>query len=94
MIDERVQNICRIDLQLQPQNEPCQAPVGFHRHLDIVRSLRDAGTTILYSTHYMEEAEQLCDRIAIMDDGRIVALGTLEELLRLRLEEIVVDERA
>ena len=39
----------------------------------------------------MEEAEQLCDRIAIMDDGRIVAMGTLEELLRLRVEEIVVE---
>ena len=37
----------------------------------------------------MEEAEQLCDRIAIMDDGRIIAMGTLEELLQLRVEEVV-----
>lgn len=36
--------------------------------------------TILYTTHYMEEAEQLCNRIAIMDEGQIVAQGTLQEL--------------
>ncbi len=58
---------------------------------DIIRDLQQTGTTILYTTHYMEEAEQLCDHIAIMDDGRIVAAGTLEELLRLRVEDIVVD---
>jgi ABC-2 type transport system ATP-binding protein len=48
---------------------------------DAVRRLRAAGTTILYTTHYLEEAEDLCDRIAIMDEGRIVAVGTLPELL-------------
>jgi ABC-2 type transport system ATP-binding protein len=41
------------------------------------------GTTVLYSTHYMEEAERLCDRIAIMDEGRIAAVGTREELLEI-----------
>jgi ABC-2 type transport system ATP-binding protein len=58
---------------------------------DIIRDLRRSGTTLLYTTHYMEEAEQLCDRIAIMDDGKIIAMGTLEELLRLRVEEIEVE---
>src|SRR5262245_1844870 len=48
---------------------------------DAVRKLRAAGTTILYTTHYLEEAEDLCDRIAIMDEGRVVAVGTLPELL-------------
>ena len=48
---------------------------------DAVRALRARGTTILYTTHYLEEAENLCDRIAIMDEGRVVACGTLPELL-------------
>ncbi len=48
---------------------------------DIVRQLRRDGTAILYTTHYMEEAELLCDRLGIMDEGRIIATGTLEELL-------------
>jgi ABC-2 type transport system ATP-binding protein len=50
----------------------------------LIERLRDQGTTILYTTHYMEEAERLCNRIAIMDEGQIIALGTLEELLALR----------
>ncbi len=49
-----------------------------------IEQLRDQGTTLLYTTHYMEEAERLCDRIAIMDEGRIIALGTLGQLLALR----------
>ena len=49
-----------------------------------IEQLRDQGTTILYTTHYMEEAERLCNRIAIMDEGQIIALGTLEQLLVMR----------
>jgi linearmycin/streptolysin S transport system ATP-binding protein len=48
---------------------------------DIVRRLRAQGTAILYTTHYMEEAETLCDRLGIMDEGRIIATGTLDVLL-------------
>jgi ABC-2 type transport system ATP-binding protein len=48
---------------------------------EIVRHLRDAGTAILYTTHYMEEAERLCDRLGIMDEGKIIAMGTLDVLL-------------
>lgn len=51
---------------------------------DTIEKLRDQGTTILYTTHYMEEAERLCNHIAIMDDGNIIAMGTLEQLLSLR----------
>ena len=51
---------------------------------DTIEKLRDQGVTILYTTHYMEEAERLCNHIAIMDDGRIIAMGTLEQLLALR----------
>jgi ABC-2 type transport system ATP-binding protein len=47
---------------------------------EIVRRLRADGTAILYTTHYMEEAERLCDRLGIMDEGKIIAMGTLDEL--------------
>ena len=50
---------------------------------DTIEKLRDQGTTILYTTHYMEEAERLCNHIAIMDEGQIIAMGTLEQLLAL-----------
>ena len=50
------------------------------RLLDLVREQVAAGTCVLYTTHYMEEAQELCDRLAIMDHGRILATGTLAEL--------------
>jgi ABC-2 type transport system ATP-binding protein len=58
-------------------------PQSRDRIFDAVRELARRGRTILYSTHYMEEAERLCDRITIMDEGRIVAAGTLGELLQI-----------
>ncbi len=48
-----------------------------------VERLKAAGMTILYTTHYMEEAERLCDRVAIMDEGRILALDTTKALIGL-----------
>ena len=60
---------------------------------DAVRKLRAAGTTILVTTHYLEEAENLCDRIAIMDEGRVVAAGTLAELLALSHTTEVIELR-
>jgi len=57
---------------------------------DAVRKLRAGGTTIVYTTHYLEEAEDLCDRIAIMDEGSVVACGTLADLLPLaRATEVI-----
>ena len=47
---------------------------------DLVRRLRDQGTTILMTTHYLEEADALCDRISIMDRGKIVAEGTPDQI--------------
>jgi ABC-2 type transport system ATP-binding protein len=58
--------------------------------LDVVRAVADAGTAVVYTTHYLEEAERLCDRIGIVDHGRILAEGTLDELkARLGEEEVV-----
>ena len=52
------------------------------RHLwDLVDELKQAGRTIILTTHYMDEAERLCDRVAIMDHGRIIALGTPQQLI-------------
>jgi ABC-2 type transport system ATP-binding protein len=51
--------------------------------LDGVRQMNCRGTTVLYTTHYLEEAEELCDRIVIIDQGRNLATGTLTELMGL-----------
>ena len=48
--------------------------------LEAVRAVTAAGTTVIYTTHYLEEAETLCDRVAIIDHGRILAEGTVDEL--------------
>jgi ABC-2 type transport system ATP-binding protein len=47
---------------------------------EMVRSLRDIGKTVLLTTHYLDEAEQLADRVAVLNEGRIVALGAPAEL--------------
>jgi ABC-2 type transport system ATP-binding protein len=60
------------------------------RLLELVRDQARAGTCVLYTTHYMEEAQELCDRLAIIDHGRIVAAGSLEELRRLMGERDVL----
>ena len=51
--------------------------------LEVIRDLAKQGRTVLYTTHYLEEAEILCDRIAIMDHGRLLAEGTVAELKRM-----------
>jgi ABC-2 type transport system ATP-binding protein len=58
-------------------------PQSRRRILDMVKELRDQGITVLYTTHYMEEAEELSDRVGIIDQGELIALGTQEELTRL-----------
>jgi ABC-2 type transport system ATP-binding protein len=49
---------------------------------EVIRSLKAKGKTIILTTHYLDEAQQLSDRVAIMDHGHIVAMGTTEEIIR------------
>ncbi len=76
-------------------DEPTVAvdPQSRNNILDGIRVLREKGATIVYTTHYMEEVEQLCDRIIILDKGRVIAAGTNEELKELTdIEEKVTVE--
>ncbi len=61
-------------------------PQSRMRLLELVRAEAQSGTCVLYTTHYMEEAETLCDRLAVVDHGKVIAAGTLAEL-RSMLEE-------
>ncbi len=49
---------------------------------ELIEKVRDKGVTVILTTHYMEEAEQLCDRVAIMDNGKIIALDTPKKLVK------------
>ncbi len=62
-------------------------PQSRNHILESVRQLNKLGSTIIYTTHYMEEAEEICSRIGIIDHGRLVATGTKEELRLLVNEE-------
>ncbi len=64
-------------------DEPTSAldPVGRHDVREIIRGLRARGSTVFLNTHLLEEAEHVCDRVAVIDKGRAVATGSLDELL-------------
>lgn len=76
-------------------DEPTVAvdPQSRNNILDGIKKLRDEGATILYTTHYMEEVEILCDRIIILDKGKIIAEGTSDELKNISniLEKITIE---
>ena len=76
-------------------DEPTVAvdPQSRNNILDGIKKLRDNGATIVYTTHYMEEVEILCDRIIILDKGNILASGTCDELKELtKIEEKITVE--
>ena len=83
-------------------DEPTVAvdPQSRNNILDNIKKLRDNGATIIYTTHYMEEVEILCDRVIILDKGKILASGTCDELKKLAnieekitIENIEISER-
>src|SRR5260221_9802335 len=65
-------------------DEPTSAldPVGRHDVREITRRLRDRGTTVFLNSHLLSEVEMVCDRAAVVDHGRVIALGTIHDLLR------------
>lgn len=76
-------------------DEPTVAvdPQSRNNILDGIKTLRDNGSTIVYTTHYMEEVELICDRIIIIDKGKLIASGTADELKELsNIEEKVTVE--
>ncbi|MCM1370583.1 MAG: ABC transporter ATP-binding protein [Clostridium sp.] len=76
-------------------DEPTVAvdPQSRNNILDGIKKLRDNGATIIYTTHYMEEVEILCDRIIILNEGKVLATGTLEKLIKISKteEKITID---
>jgi ABC-2 type transport system ATP-binding protein len=64
-------------------DEPTVAmdPQSRHAVWDFVKELKTKGKTIILTTHYMEEAQELCDRVGIIDHGKLIALGTPESLI-------------
>lgn len=76
-------------------DEPTVAvdPQSRNNILDGIKKLRDNGATIVYTTHYMEEVEMICDRVIILDKGKILASGTCDELkAKAKIEEKVTVE--
>ena len=65
-----------------------QVRLEIHR---LIEELRDAKRSILLTTHYIEEAEKLCDRVAIIDEGRIIAIGTPREIQARTLDQSFID---
>ena len=88
------------DPELVLLDEPTSAldPVGRHDVREIIRALRDRGVTVFLNSHLLSEVEQVCDRVAVVDRGKVIAEGTLDELLhtdtvRIRATDLPRDAR-
>ena len=82
-------------------DEPTVAvdPQSRNKILEGIKQLNEQGSTIIYTSHYMEEVEQICTRVAIMDHGRIIASGTKDELKQMiktgetiTIEAVILEE--
>jgi ABC-2 type transport system ATP-binding protein len=70
-------------------------PQSRHFLLEAIRAINAAGTTVVYSSHYMEEVESLCDEIGILDNGTLLLQGSLGELLdAARVQRLRIDASA
>ena len=69
----------------------CLDPQARHQLWELIEEFKRSGRTILLTTHYMDEAERLCDRVAIMDHGKVIALGTPRELIATHCTEQLVE---
>ncbi len=85
------------DPQIAFLDEPTVAmdPQSRHAVWDFIKDLKQQGKTIILTTHYMEEAEELCDRVGIIDHGKLIGLGTPKELISRsnvkNLEEVFIE---
>jgi ABC-2 type transport system ATP-binding protein len=86
-MQRRLNLVCGLihDPQVILMDEPTVGVDPQSRNLifENIESLKQLGRTVLYTTHYMEEAERLCDRVAIVDHGKILAIDRVDALLRL-----------
>jgi len=80
-VDVAIGIIGRPDLLFLDEPTTGFDPVARHEFWTVIEGLRDTGTSILLTTHYMEEAQRLCDRLAIMAKGQIMAQGTSSSLI-------------
>lgn len=66
-------------------------PQARHRMWAVIKEISSVGTTVFLTTHYMEEAERLCDRVAVIDRGKIIALDTPQELIETHFEQSAIE---
>jgi ABC-2 type transport system ATP-binding protein len=66
-------------------------PQARRKMWDVIQQVSQEGTTVFLTTHYMEEAQRLCDRVAVIDQGKIIALDTPENLINTHFKESAIE---